>query len=263
MRKSLNTSKWYENAWAALIFFTRVPFYRLYSPPRDSYRAVVEFWPLAGWFTASVMAGTLYFGSWLFPHSVAVALAILARLLLTGALHEDGLADFCDGFGGGNDRQRILDIMKDSRIGTYGVLGLLMYGLLLYLALSSLPVELATLTILCADPYAKMLGGQVVQMMPYARTEQEAKARVVYRKISIPAAVGLAVQGLLPVALLFYLAPNLRGQWEIILFVPCLTMYVLYRIIWSKLRGYTGDCCGAIFLIVELSLYLTMSVLCK
>ena len=264
MLKSLNTSKWYENAWAAFIFFTRLPFYKLYSPNSESYKAVVEFWPLTGWFTASVTAATLFFGARLFPPSVAVAFAILVRLLITGALHEDGLADFCDGFGGGgSDRQRILDIMKDSRIGTYGVLGLLMYGLLLYLSLNSMPVETAALTILCADPYSKMLAGQLLQMMPYARTEQEAKARMVYRKISVPASIGLAVQGLLPVVLLFYLRPALLGYWEIILFVPCLVMYVLYRIIWSKLRGYTGDCCGALFLLIELSLYLTMSVLCK
>ena len=108
-----------------------------------------------------------------------------------------------------------------------------------------------------------MLAGQLLQMMPYARTEQGAKARMVYRKISVPASIGLAVQGLLPVALLFYLRPALLGYWEIILFVPCLVMYVLYRIIWSKLRGYTGDCCGALFLLIELSLYLTMSVLCE
>ena len=113
MLKSLNTSRWYENAWAAFIFFTRLPFYKLYSPNSESYKAVVEFWPLTGWFTASVTAATLFFGARLFPPSVAVAFAILVRLLITGALHEDGLADFCDGFGGGgSDRQRILDIMK-------------------------------------------------------------------------------------------------------------------------------------------------------
>ena len=122
MLKSLNTSRWYENAWAAFIFFTRLPFYKLYSPNSESYKAVVEFWPLVGWLTGSVMAAILYFGPMAMPHALAVAAAIVARLLMTGALHEDGLADFCDGFGGGNTRQRILDIMKDSRIGTYGVI---------------------------------------------------------------------------------------------------------------------------------------------
>ena len=108
-----------NNAWAALMFFTRLPLWRLHQPPRESFRAVVEYWPLAGWVTGGLMALTLYASSHFLPYSIAVLLAIVVRLLLTGALHEDGLADFCDGFGGGTDRQRILDIMKDSRIGTY------------------------------------------------------------------------------------------------------------------------------------------------
>ena len=70
----------------------------------------------------------------------AILLAIIARLLLTGALHEDGLADFFDGMGGGTSRERILQIMKDSHIGTYGVLGLIMYFLFFYNAMQELPV---------------------------------------------------------------------------------------------------------------------------
>ena len=72
------------------------------------------------------MAATLWVGSHHLPYLVAVLLAVVVRLLVTGALHEDGLADFLDGFGGGgHDRERILTIMKDSHIGTYGVLGLI------------------------------------------------------------------------------------------------------------------------------------------
>ena len=115
MQILLNTSKWYDRLWAALMFFTRLPFWRWYQPHQDAFKAVVEFWPLTGWLTAGVMAGVLYASSLVFPYTVAVLLAIISRLMLTGALHEDGLADFFDGFGGGgSNRQRILDIMKDS-----------------------------------------------------------------------------------------------------------------------------------------------------
>ena len=117
MEISLNTSKFYDRLWAALIFFTRLPFWRIYQPPKEAYQGVVEFWPLAGWLTAGVMASVLYGASMVFNYEIAIVLAIVSRLLLTGALHEDGLADFFDGFGGGGrDRQRILDIMKDSHI---------------------------------------------------------------------------------------------------------------------------------------------------
>ncbi len=174
MQISLNTSKWWQNAWAALIFFTRLPFWRLYQPPKEAYRAVVEYWPFVGWITGMIMASAIYFGAKIMPYNLAILGALLMRLLVTGALHEDGLTDFVDGFGGGgHDRQRILDIMKDSRIGTFGVLGIVFYELILFFSLSSLPPALAAISVFAADPYAKMIAGQIIQMMPYARTEEQ------------------------------------------------------------------------------------------
>ena len=256
MEVNIDQTKWYDRIWAAFIFFTRLPFWRLHQPPKACYATVVEHWPLTGWLTGGVMAATLYLSCLLGAHPVypiAVVLAIVARLLLTGALHEDGLADFLDGFGGGgNDRQRILDIMKDSHIGTYGVLGLGCYLLLLFSSLNWIRPEVAALTIFAADPYSKMLASELIIMMPYARKEEEAKSRTVYRKISGKAGVSLAFQGLLPLALLIFLTDV---SWEVLIFIPALVMYFLYLFIWRKLRGYTGDCCGAVCLLVELTFY--------
>ncbi len=240
------------------MFFTRLPFWRMHQPPRQCYNSVVEWWPLVGWLTGGAMAAVLYWGSMAFPWAITVILAIATRMLLTGALHEDGLADFLDGFGGGGkDRQRILDIMKDSHIGTYGVLGLVVYVALLFCTLHALPPFYAALTVLAADPYAKMLSAQVVMMLPYARTEQTAKSHTVYRRMTTRAGLLLALQGLLPLgAYIFYMHEYV--YWEYLVFMPCLAMFFLYRLMWSRLRGYTGDCCGALFLLIELSFYLTV-----
>lgn len=259
MQTSIDQTHWYDRIWAALIFFTRLPFWRLHQPPQASYKTVVEHWPLAGWLTGGVMAATLYVGSMYLPYIVAVLLAIIVRLLVTGALHEDGLADFLDGFGGGgHDRERILAIMKDSHIGTYGVLGLILYELLLAACLFSLPPTLAALTILAADPYAKMVTAQLILMMPYARKEEEAKNKTVYRKMDWKAGISLAIQGLLPMGLYLWYTGL---AWELVIFLPCLTMYFLYLLIWNRLRGYTGDCCGAVCLLVELTVYLVVCAL--
>ena len=259
MQTSIDQTHWYDRIWAAFIFFTRLPFWRLHQPPQASYKTVVEHWPLAGWLTGGVMAATLYVGSMYLPYIVAVLLAIIVRLLVTGALHEDGLADFLDGFGGGgHDRERILAIMKDSHIGTYGVLGLILYEVLLAACLFSLPPTLAALTILAADPYAKMVTAQLILMMPYARKEEEAKNKTVYRKMDWKAGISLAIQGLLPMGLYLWYTGL---AWELIIFLPCLTMYFLYLLIWNRLRGYTGDCCGAVCLLVELTVYLVVGAL--
>ena len=256
---SSTRSRWYDRLWASFIFFTRLPFWRIYQPPKEAYQGVVEFWPLAGWLTAGVMAGVLYGSSLVFSYEIAIVLAMVSRLLLTGALHEDGLADFFDGFGGGGqDRQRILNIMKDSHIGTYGVLALIVYMLTLWFALHSLTPINATLTILAVDPFAKMLSAQVIQMMPYARTEETAKNKTVYRKSPVAASIGLAFQGLLPIGLYLWWMQE-RVGWLLLIFIPLLVMSLLSLFIWKRLRGYTGDCCGALFLLTELSACLVAS----
>ncbi len=250
---------WYDRIWAAFIFFTRIPLWRIYAPPKESYKSVVEFWPLTGWLTGGIMALTLWLCGMYLPYTIAVLLAIWARLLITGALHEDGLADFMDGFGGGgSDRERILTIMKDSHIGTYGVIGLILYFLILTAALLSLSPTIAAFAIMAATPYSKMVSAPLIIMMPYARREEEAKTKMIYRNINWQAGLSLTVQGLLPMALFLWFT---HLPWIMIVSVPCIVMYFLYMFINSKIHGYTGDCCGAVCLLTELSVYIVLCAL--
>lgn len=259
MQTNIDQTHWYDRICASFIFFTRLPFWRLHEPPKECYRTVVEHWPLTGWLTGGAMAATLYFGSVVLPQTIAVLLAIIVRLLITGALHEDGLADFLDGFGGGgNNRERILAIMKDSHIGTYGVIGMILYMLLLFASLISIPPYYAALMIFAADPYSKMVTSQLILMMPYARREEEAKSKMVYRKFGAWAGVCLAIQGLLPMVAFIYITDI---SWEMLIFIPALTMYFLYLMMWRKIHGYTGDCCGAVCLLVELTIYLIVAAI--
>lgn len=245
---------WRDRLFAAFIFFTRLPFWRIHQPRKEAYEIVVELWPLTGWLTAGCMAATLYFGSFIVPTALAATVAIIVRILITGALHEDGLADFIDGFGGGGtDRTRILDIMKDSHIGTYGVVGLILYFMLLHQSLTILPPRITALMILAADPFFKMMTAQLIQMMPYARTAETAKGQVVYRKISIKAGLLLLIQGTLPAIGLWYFA----GLPYLCIAIPALVFYLLYLLMHRRINGYTGDCCGAVFLLTELTFYLT------
>ena len=217
---------------------------------------MVEHWPLAGWITGGATGLTIYLASMVMPSTVAVLLAIIVRLLITGALHEDGLADFFDGFGGGgNNRQRILEIMKDSHIGTYGVLGLVFYELLLAATLMSIPPCDAAMMVLAGDTYSKMITSQLVLMMPYARREEEAKAKAVYRKFGVWSGISLALQGLPPMLFFIWMTGL---DWQMMIFIPALVFYLLYLLIWRKIQGYTGDCCGAVCLLVELAVYLVV-----
>lgn len=236
------------NILAALIFFTRLPFWRIKEVPAEHFRHVVPYWPLVGWLTGGCMALTLWLCGQVLPLSLAWIMALVVRLLITGCLHEDGFADFADGFGGGTSRERILAIMKDSHIGTYGVIGLILYFLLL-LQVSIIPLNTLCIIVLCGDCWSKLVASQLPNLLPYARKEEESKAKMVYSKMNTAEfAIGL-VAGALPIVLL-------QREFLPILLCPIFTFAVLYLIMKKRIQGYTGDCCGAMFLICELSFYL-------
>jgi adenosylcobinamide-GDP ribazoletransferase len=239
-----------QNLLAAFIFFTRLPFGRWVNIPAAAYKRVVPFWSFTGWLTAGLSVLVLFLSSIILPYSVALLLAIITRLLLTGGLHEDGLADFLDGFDGGTSRERILLIMKDSHIGTYGVIGLIAYFTLFYALLYNLPIELAGFVWLAGDPFAKGLAGQVINRLPYVRKEEEAKSKTVYDKMTSGELLFCLLGALLPL----YCLPDMRLLGAVVLPV-CLWFY-LTTFMKHKIGGYTGDCCGALFLLCELSFYL-------
>lgn len=248
-----------KNIAAAFVFFTRLPFWRLkaFNVAPDYYKQVINYWAVVGWFTASAAAATLWLSAQVVPYSIAIIFAILSRLLITGALHEDGLADFFDGFGGGITKERILAIMKDSHIGTYGVLSLILYFLMYYLLLDTLSLHLACLVILAGDPLCKFIASQITLFLPYARTAETSKSKTVYKKMSVKTAIIGCLFGLLPIILL------LKFHFWVAIILPIFVFIVMILLMKRKIQGYTGDCCGALFLLCELSFYLGIVILQK
>ncbi len=233
------------------MFFTRLPFWRIATVDKEHFKNVVAWWPYAGIITGGIGAGVMYGTSFLFPATVAVILGVAARVLVTGALHEDGLADFFDGFGGGRDKESILRIMKDSHIGSYGVLGLVFYFSLLVAVLSSMPVKEAAAVFFCGDILCKSISSGIVNLLPYARTEEQSKNKLVYNR------TGNALATFFPLCLVwpFYsLLLPLEALSAIV--APMVAFITLVHYMKYKIQGYTGDCCGATFLLCELSFLL-------
>ncbi|MBO6255901.1 MAG: adenosylcobinamide-GDP ribazoletransferase [Bacteroidaceae bacterium] len=234
---------------ATLMFFTRLPFWRIKQVDAEHFKHVVPLWPLAGWLTGGIMVGVLWLAAQVFPLSVAWIIAIIARLLITGCLHEDGLADFCDGMGGGVTRERILLIMKDSHIGTYGVIGLIIYFLLLT-QMSALPLSLLCTIVFTGDVWCKFVSSHIINILPYARKEEEAKNKTVYQRMTALEAFVGAIIGCLPFVLFLP-----KHYWPALL-APVVVFILLVWLMKRRIQGYTGDCCGALFLISELSFLL-------
>lgn len=243
-----------DRLFAALMLFTRLPFWRLRQVPSEAFARATDWWPAAGWLTGGVTAAALWGAAQLFPMPVAVLLAFGVRVLLTGALHEDGLADCCDGFGGGTTRERRLAIMKDSHIGTYGVLGLIFYALLLTQTIALLPLDAAVRLILVGDPLAKLAAAQLINTLPYVRPVEQSKVGTAYRRMGAEGWLAGAFFGLLPLLLL-----PAALAWAVA--APFAATGLLIGYFRRRIGGYTGDCCGAAFLLSELAFYLTAAAL--
>src|SRR5262249_15636623 len=123
-------------------FLTRLPLPASAAFDASSPTRSLRYFPLIGVMIGLLAAGIFALTSSILPLSVAVGLSLVATLLFTGALHEDGLADSCDGFGGGRTREEVLRIMHDSRIGAFGAIGLVMALGVRWASLAALPADL-------------------------------------------------------------------------------------------------------------------------
>ncbi len=234
---------------AAFTLYTRLPLWRVRSLPRESFARAVEWWPVVGLLTGGVAAGVLWCASPVLPGAAAAVLALGARALLTGAFHEDGLGDFFDGMGAGGTRERTLEIMKDSRTGTYGVVGLVLYYALAVALLAGLPVHTAAVVLFVGDPLSKSIASQLVNVLPYARRDDDSKLGGAYRRMGPVGIAVCVVAGLAPAALLLPPAGWIAAAAPVVVFTA------LWWLVRRRLGGYTGDCCGAAFLLCEVSFW--------
>ena len=245
-----------RNEWAILLlaiqFLTRlpVPASAGFTPARLT--AATRYYPLIGVLVGGFAAGVYALAALLWPPIVAVLLAIAATLLLTGAFHEDGLADMADGIGGGLTRERALDIMKDSRIGTYGAAALLLALALKAAALSAMPAATAMLALVGAHVLSRFSAVCVIATSTYARdhgTGKPVAEGVSGTSLAIASTTALAC--LLALAWGLGLVPALLGLAGL-----ALGHFGMRRVFERKLGGYTGDCLGAVQQASELGLYL-------
>jgi len=265
---------------AAFMFFTRLPLGHICQIPAGSFKRIVAYWPLTGLITGGLMTAVYLLAIHLHLHIlIAVILAFASRLLLTGALHEDGLADFFDGFGGGRTREQVLIIMKDSHSGSYGVLGLILY-ILMWISSVFILVQFFKgyefILFFTCDIWSKWCASQIINVLPYARKEEESKIRTTYERMSRGRFVIGFVCGIIP----FLVLPAFKNfgnnaQLSILGFpftsgflamiagavIPFVLMLLLTHYMKRRIGGYTGDCCGALFLLCELSYLLTLNSL--
>jgi adenosylcobinamide-GDP ribazoletransferase len=238
----------------ALQFFTRLPIPGWVGFEADWLSHASRYFALVGIVVAAVTSVIYAGASWLFPQLVAVLLSTISGIYLTGAFHEDGFADTCDGFGGATTSERVLEIMKDSRIGAYGAIGI---GLLLALkcaALFYLPMQAVVAALLIAHPLSRLASSTLIWRLDYVRAEGKAKPlaqsmstmewSIAAVTTSVPI-IGFGLTGWLSWHGIFAgaAAAALAALW-------------LSKIFLRRIGGYTGDCLGAVQQVSEVAFYL-------
>jgi len=217
------------------------------------------YFPLVGWLIGFLTAVLLLLLSFLLPVApatpwIASLFSSLFGLILTGALHEDGLADLVDGLGGSSKPDRALEIMKDSRIGTYGAIalfGALLGKVFLLAALAEINIWLASLALFSGHVVSRLMPVWMVRLLPYVGDLSISKSSSV---VAAKGVFGLSLFWTLSaLGLVFYFAPSYVWLGGVL---GCVFgFFFMYRLIKRRLGGYNGDGLGAVQQISELGFY--------
>lgn len=241
----------------AIQYFTRLPVPPSIGHSAEKLNLAARYFPLVGLLVGGLCAITLWFGVQVFPVQIAILLSMLVGLLVTGAFHEDGLADFVDGFGGGHSQERILEIMKDSRVGSFGVIATVMSLLLKFALLQTLTahsIVLVLYTLMVAHVISRCMAASLLYTQDYLRVDN-AKSKPVAHAMSHLSFAVIVLTGMGALLLLWLNTHQLSAIGGGLGAALLAHTYVTWRI-HRTLGGYTGDCLGAVQQITELAFYL-------
>jgi adenosylcobinamide-GDP ribazoletransferase len=240
----------------ALQFFTRLPIPAWVGFEAHWLQHAARYFALVGCVVAAIAAAVYWVAALVLPAPVAAVLSTAASIYMTGAFHEDGFADTCDGLGGGLTPARALEIMKDSRIGAYGAIGIVCMLATKLSALALLPPRLALATLFLAHPFSRLAATALIWRLDYVRGEGKAKPLAQHMTsaefaiatftCALPAAALLALGWIAPAAVLAALLAALAA-----------TLW-LGRVFVRRLGGYTGDCLGALQQLAEALIYVAV-----
>jgi adenosylcobinamide-GDP ribazoletransferase len=238
----------------AVMFFTKIPCPKWVDHSPEFLNESARYFSLVG-IIVGVVGAVIFWGfDFLFPQSIAVLVSMLATIWLTGAFHEDGLADMFDGFGGGWTKEDILSIMKDSRIGTFGVTGLVGILALKFTSLNELQAQVIPWLLIAGHASSRFFATTLIITHDYVRGEPS-KAKPVAKQMSQGSVAISAIFGLLPLLLV----PH---SWIWLALVPMVGVLMYLGRFFNKwIGGHTGDCSGATQQLTEVTFYLSALVL--
>ena len=233
------------------MFYTRIPVPKSTGFSPENLNKATRYFPLIGIIAGGVGALTFLAAYQLFSVYIATLISIISMILLTGAFHEDAFADFCDGYGGGYSKEKILTIMKDSRIGTYGAVGLVLLLLAKLLLIAEFNPSQIPLILIAAHALSRVNPVILIFTSNYVGDVNTSKSKPIGQKSSTTTLIVALIFGMLPLILI---SPLII---PFLIFVQALLFIYFRYFIQKKTEGYTGDVLGALQQLSEVGFYLT------
>lgn len=241
----------------AVMFYTRIPVPRWVNHDAVYLNKATKYFPLIGWMAGAVASLVFIGANYLFNPPIAILLSMAFSVLLTGAFHEDGFADVCDGFGGGWTKEKILLIMKDSRVGAYGVIGLIFMLSMKFYLLQSFSIAQLPFILIAAHALSRWAASTFILTHQYVRENEDSKAKPVAKQFLTSHFLIASLFGILPL-LLF------KNPYAFLLIIPVYLMKIYLGWYFKKwIGGYTGDCLGATQQLCEITFYLSVLAVWK
>ena len=247
----------------AVQFFTRIPLPAWVGHSAQQLDQATRYLPAVGMCVGALAAAVLWLGAQILPLPLAVCLSMVSGILVTGAFHEDGLSDFADGIGGGYTREKILAIMKDSRIGAYGAIAIVLSLLIKYQALLALcgtrSLAYAAAALVAAHGVSRLMAVSLMVTQRYVRDDDSARAKPAAGKPN-PASFAIAlVFGAAALGILLAAGASAASVLTALGAALLMRIYLAW-LLQRKLGGYTGDCLGAVQQLTEIAFYLGLLV---
>lgn len=245
----------------ALMFFTRIPVPFTIPYSSEIMNKSQKYFAWVGLIVGFINALVLYLSTLLFNLEIGIVLMMISNVLLTGAFHEDGFTDMCDSFGGGYGKEKIHTIMKDSRVGAYGTIGIILLFALKFYSIQALgmsnPVGVLLIVIL-GHTVSRFIAGTMIYTHEYVTDIDVSKSKPLANK---PLDKMALLVGFVSVLIVFALVQD----WYLIFAFALAYVGKMYMGWYFKkhIGGYTGDCLGSVQQVCEVLFYLGTIIVWK
>ncbi len=243
--------------FTALMYFTRIPCPKWVDHSEEYLNKASKYFPVVGIIVGTASAFIYWLVQLAFPAELAIIFSMITSVIITGSFHEDGFADVCDGFGGGWTKEKILLIMKDSRLGTFGVIGLGLILLLKWSTLKYFPLNTLMIALISGHAISRLNAVSLIFTDAYARDDDSSKSKPLATKMSLGELIFALLFGIAPLALFV-------NVYVFLVLLPLLFVRWYFSRYFKKwIGGYTGDCLGAVQQVSEVVFYLSLLLIFK